>query len=235
MRRLPARVKNAMTAKTPTTASTSSSWSSADISALCGALAGRVDLGDERRAHAVRELALVVGVEDDDVGAPPGDQRAGTIAAAKGVRRVDRGRDDRLVRRETAERYAERDRGRHALERRRPGVVIRREGDRHARRDETPGVGRRVADEERAARKEHRGDLLARERAHAVGRGVGDVVRRARADPRRERGGTDVVQLIGVEGDREAGLLRPREERTDLVDAADTLPDEGAPRLPEPL
>src|SRR6266550_8773135 len=68
---------------------------------------GRVDLGDERRAHAVGELAFVVGVEHDDVRAPPGHKRAHAATATQGVGGVDRRRDDRFVRSEPAEGDAE--------------------------------------------------------------------------------------------------------------------------------
>ena len=47
------------------------SATAASLAGLGDAPSRGVHLGHERRAHAIRELALVVGVEDDDVGAPP--------------------------------------------------------------------------------------------------------------------------------------------------------------------
>src|SRR5438270_1913063 len=67
------------------------------LSGLCDALARRVHLVDERRAHPIGELALVIGVENDHVGSPARDERAGPAAPAERVRGVDRRGDDRLV------------------------------------------------------------------------------------------------------------------------------------------
>src|SRR5437763_11230779 len=135
---------------------------------LCDALPRGVDLADERRAHPVGELALVIGVEDQQVGTASGDEGAGPSAATERVCRVDRRADDRLVRREAAERDPEGDRRGHAFDRRGARVVIRRERDGDACRDEAPGIGRGVPDEERAPRQQHRGRLGAGERAKSL-------------------------------------------------------------------
>src|SRR5947207_11078884 len=122
--------------------STRASATARSLASLGDPPPGRVDLGDQRRPYAVRQLALVVGVEHDDVRTSPRHERAHPAAAAEGVGGVERRRDDRFVRRQPAERDAERDRGGHPFERRGSGVVIRREGDGNARRDESARVRR---------------------------------------------------------------------------------------------
>src|SRR5438105_13484444 len=56
-----------------------------------------------------------------------------------------------------------------------------------------------------------------------------------RADPGREGGGADVVQLVGVKGDRQSRLLRRGEERPHVIDVEDALLDERIDRLGELL
>src|SRR5712691_1866588 len=125
-------------------------------SATAGSLAGLgdapasgVDLGHEGRAHAIRELALVVGVQYHDVSATAVKQRSDPPAAAERMRRVDRRRDDRFVRGEAAERDPERYGHGHAFEGRCAGIVVGRQRHRDPRGDEAARLGRRVADEER--------------------------------------------------------------------------------------
>ena len=62
-----------------------------------------------------------------------------------------------------------------------------------------------------------------------------DVVGGARADARGERGRADVVQLVGVQRDREAGSPGRGEEWTDVGDVEDALLHERVDRLGELL
>src|SRR5207247_2454008 len=169
---------------------------------LCDALPRGVDLADERRAHPVGELALVIGVEDQQVGTASGDEGAGPSAATERVCRVDRRAADRLVRREAAERDPEGDRRGHAFDRRGTRVVIRPEPDGDARGALDERVARlrdRLADH----RAESRDGLLDEAAARvAVGgrkRVRGEV--RDRDVDRRDRAGAGdepkLTQLLG--------------------------------------
>src|SRR2546427_9193588 len=88
---------------------------SASLAGLGDAPSRGVPLGHERRAHAICELALVVGVEDDDVGTPPVKERSDPPTPTERVRGIDRRGDDRLMWCEAAQRDAERDGGWHAF------------------------------------------------------------------------------------------------------------------------
>ena len=57
-----------------------------------------IDRANERGTERVCDLALVIGVKDDDVRAAALHERTGPFAAAERVRRVDRGGHDGLLR-----------------------------------------------------------------------------------------------------------------------------------------
>ena len=113
--------------------------------------------------------------------------------------------------------------------------MVRRDRDRHVRREKAARVRRRVSDEERAARKQHRRDAGTGERTESVGRRVGNVVGGARLQANGELGRADVVQLVSVERDREAGRARGLRERPHVVGFEHALLDERVDGLRQAL
>ena len=113
--------------------------------------------------------------------------------------------------------------------------MVRRDRDRDVGAQEAPRIRRRVADEERAAREQDRGDRRAGERSQAFRRRVRDVIGGARVRARGERRRADVVELVRVQREREPGVARGLRERPHVVGVEDAVLDERIDRLGQTL
>src|SRR5205085_3356080 len=127
------------------------------------------------------------------------------VGAAQDVGRVDGAGAERLRRRQLELGRGERADEREALAEGAARVEVRRERDGRAGLDKRAGGRHRPAEEERARREEHAGDVARRERAHAVLAGRLEVVDRARAEVDGELDGSLLGELIAVQAERQAG------------------------------